>query len=244
MIDQADVTGGRSLAGMSMKVWLRSRGPWLYLCLLAVFIWYDQELGGRNWWSMWIGAAALIGFLSGYDTFTRLREEGSLRLMLLRPVRRGVLAVGLWVPAGALAMAFMALVALYLLVMGEAPLSLHFGESLCVVMAGTLAFTAYAQLGSLLLPRDTCAVLGLLLIVLGTVPIDRWLAALVPEMVIRAIEVVLAMIPTVERLDAAFATDRFAWSALGFSVLHVVVGLGATTIALHRPRFMAQGGNG
>ncbi|HEX7051025.1 MAG TPA: hypothetical protein VF188_12530 [Longimicrobiales bacterium] len=234
----------RAVLGLYVLAWLRSRGPWIWLALAAAVIWYDLEIGANAgpWWSVWVSASMLAGFLAGYDTYTRLREDGSVRLLLLQPARRGVVALSFWIAAGLLSAGMMLVFLVYLIIVGRAPVTPELAVAAAFVWVGSLGFVAYAQLGSLLLPRDAVAVAGLLVIVLGAGPLERWLPDAAPEWVRMLVGAIEYAIPMGARVTDLLAGSPATPAALGTVLLQILVVIAAIRAILSRPRIIARRG--
>lgn len=190
----------------------------MWLAFVAVWAWYDSTVGSNQaeWWSNWVMLAPILGFLAGYDTYISMREDRSLRLILLQPVARGTVSVSLFIAASLLAIAGLGLFLAYLAVVGRVPGATTALSGTVVVVLGCLPFVAYAQLGSLLLPRDTAVVLGAFLVVLGFGPFDRWLPEAAPGWLHTLVGGVEYIFPTTSRIiGAASGRDSFWTYAMG-----------------------------
>ena len=201
----------RALARLQIRVWARSRGPLLWSLFLLAWGWFNWEaLGGRDgspWWAGWAALAAWIGFLAGYDAYARMREDGTIRLLLLQPASRWTVAVGTWAGGTALTVIGLLLFLAFVALLYTPPPDSHMALAALLVLLTGGAFVAYAQLASLLMPRDSAAVLGLIVVVGGATAHDRWIPPGAPEWVEPATYVLFLLLPTTYRLTTGLAGD-------------------------------------
>lgn len=227
-----------------LRNWAHGRGVWVWLALLAVWGWWEWEMGGpasqSPWWSKWVVLGALTGFLAGYDTFIRLREDGSLRLLLLQPPPRGLFAAATLAGGVLVAWTALLLFLVFLVVIGHAPGAREVLLASALVALGSAGFVAYAQAGSLVLPRDAAGVLGLFLLVAGGGPLDRWLPAGGPAWLAPFLEGAPYLMPTVHRLESVLAGT----TSPVLAVLVVLAQVGAAVLVagglLRRPALLRR----
>lgn len=227
----------RALTEIYLRDWLASRGPFLWLAFVAVWAVFDyQSASGQPGGAAGIlTLAAIAGFLAGYDTTSRLRETGSIRLMLLHPPPRWLFSAA-WLTAGAVLVAgVLALFSLYRIAVG-ADVVATLGAATFAVL-GALGFVAFAQVAALVLPRDTAAVGGLLLVFWGFHPAGRWLPTAIPRWLAGAAEALHHVIPTTYRLELAYGGSA---SALLIVLLQPVVAVLVAAWLLSRPRLRAR----
>lgn len=235
-----------ALVRMHLLRWTRSRAPFGVAAFVAVLCWYDSTSGGMGanaaWWGTPVFVAAWAGFLVGYDTFERLRAEGSLRLILLHPVPRSVVG-GASLLAGAL-ISFAATVAAlaYILIAGRTSSVPEVAFVVPLLLLGTTAFVAYAQALSTILPRDTAAVLGVIALAFGSGTPGRWIPDSAPGSVKELVRVVWSAMPTSVRLSEMVSRESVLPNALLFS-MYVIVGMALTTVQLRRARNLARRGD-
>lgn len=221
--EEADTASAASpiatLAVMGLRRWWRSRMPWLWTALVAAFIWYDWAVGdpgaGSGSWTMWLSAGCLFGFLAGYDAFIDPRRKGYLGTILLQPVSRAAVVLGAFAASGTIALCGLFVLLLYLIAFGAPPPAGGVAVAIPLGVAGTLGFLAYAEAGSLVLGRDAAAVLGLLVLALGSMPVHRFLPAGTPGWVGQGVEGIFLALPSSHRLgEIAAMTDGSAWRAV------------------------------
>jgi len=223
--------------------WIRSRDPLAVLVFAGILCFYDASAKAGDtpspWWSIVVFLAAWSGFLAGYDTYERLRSDGSLRLIVLRGAPRLGIALGFAGAATATALLAVALAVMFLLLTGRTVVSADTLIVLaggCVAAAGTVT---YAQCMSLVLPKDTAAVLGVLALVFGASAFDRWLPPGTPESVRALVHGLWSSIPTTYRLSQ-FAAGHARVSNVAVMLLQAGVGLAACGLLLNRPALLAR----
>jgi ABC-type transport system involved in multi-copper enzyme maturation permease subunit len=201
---------------MYLRQWSRSRAPVGLCALVIAYCWYDSVAMRQvtNGWPLFASVAGWSAFLVGYDTYERLRLDGSLRLILLHGNRRAQIASG-FATAGVLVSAAVTLIALlYVVGAGRVSPGPELARSIPCTLLAIAGFIIYAQLLSLVLPRDTAAVLGVMVLVFGSRTGDGWLSANTPEILRQIVLALWAAIPTTARLGREIA---------GESVLHDIV---------------------
>ena len=236
-IDEAEARRFLALAACRLRGWSRARSPWLWLLLFAAWIWWDWRAPppghGADVWLGAIQMGALLGFLAGYDGFAGYREDGSLRLVLLHPVRRGTVALSFLAAAGVASSLFLVAGALYLTLAGAPPPPSGRAGATGIAIFGALAFASYAQAASLVLGRDASAVAGLAVLLLGAGPAERLVPPTAPAWVGPMVEGVFWLLPTTHRLDRlALGRGEPAGALLALS--QVVLVLGGTAWMLGR----------
>lgn len=220
--------------------WRRSRAPIGLLLFVVAICAFDAIAARRTgraspWHTPFVFLAAWTGMLAGFDSYTRLRGDGSLPLLLRRAVPRPVFAFALLLSAGAVSLAATMLALLYLLLSGRAPLSLAVAGAVPKVMLAILAFVALAQLLALLLPRDLAAIAGMLVIAFGASPYDHWLPAGSPAAIAGAVHVAWSSLPTSVRLYALVGgAGAPAWHVTVMS-LQLVAAFIVVCVLLSRP---------
>lgn len=204
----ADRAEGRrfvALVGCRLRGWSRSRSPWLWVLLFGAWLWWDWRAGlpghGPGAWIGGIQMGALLGFLAGYDGFAGYREDGSLHLILLHPVRPETVTLSFFTAAAVASGLFLAAGGLYLSLAGAPPPPSGRPATLALAMLGTLGFAAYAQAGSLVMGRDASAVAGLAVLLVGAGPVGRLVPPGAASWVGGALEAVTLLLPATHRLD-------------------------------------------
>jgi hypothetical protein len=202
-------TAARAATVLQLTDWRRSRAPLGFIAFVGVLCWYDavsqRSTAGMPWSSTLVSVALWAGFLAAYDTYARLRADGSLRLILFHGAPRAALALG-FVGAGvAIAMSAAVLCLGYLVVSGRVQLSTELAIPLVTVAVGICSIVAYSQIMSLIVPRDTAAVLGVIALAFGSGPFDRFLPVGVPLLVRDVVRGLWWSIPTSFSLGAQFA---------------------------------------
>lgn len=192
--------------------------PLLWLVLAGAWILYDRRAGppgpGAGSWPGIVHLSALLGLLAGYDAFLPLREDGSLRLILLHPVRTSTVALAFFTGGGVVCVAFVLSLALYVMAGGAPrPPVGPAGAGAMALLTG-LGFAACAQLGSLALGRDAAAVAGLAVVLLGSASPDAYLPADAPGWAARLLEAGLVLLPASHRMVEALAGRAFGHVAL------------------------------
>lgn len=228
----------RALTEIGLKRWWRSRMPWLWGGFIGVCIWFDWAVGapgpGTESWVVWISAGCLLGFLSGYDAFIDPRRKGYLRTILLQPVSRTSIVLGAFAASGTIALAGLCVLLAYLVVFAAPPPSSGFVVALSMGVLGTLGFAAYAEAGSLVLGRDAAAVLGLLVLGLGSGPVDQFLPAGTPSWVLHTLEGVFLVLPSSHRLSEIVTMSEGRVWRVGLVVGQIVFALALAYVLLGR----------
>lgn len=218
--------------------WKRTRAPLGIAVFVGVLCWYDtasQDLAtGVPWWSTVVFITAWTGFLVGYDTFERYRAEGSLRLLLLHPVPRATLGGAFLLGGTALSVAAAIVTLCYLIIAGRVQLEVDVVLAIPLLLLGSMAFVAYAQALSTLLPRDTAAVVGVIALAFGATPAERWLPDGTPALLQELVMLMWSSMPTSLRLSDLMAHRDLPWNGSLF-VAYVLAGLAVTTAQLRRP---------
>ncbi len=203
-------TAARAATVLQLTDWRRSRAPLGFLAFVGALCWFDavsqRSPAGIPWSSTLVFVALWTGFLAAYDTYARLRADGSLRLILFHKAPRAALALG-FVGAGvAIAIPAAVLCLGYLVVSGRVQLSTELAIPLVTVAVGICSVVAYSQILSLIVPRDTAAVLGVIALVFGSGPVDRFLPVGVPSLVRDVLLGLWWSIPTSFSLGEQFST--------------------------------------
>lgn len=218
--------------------------PWLWALFVAVCIWYDWVVGppgtGEGSWIMWLSAGCLLGFLSGYDAFIDPRRKGYLRLILLQPVSTPSIVLGAFVASGAIALAGLTVLLGYLAVFAAPPPPTGVVVAVPVGILGALGFAAYAEAGSLVLGRDAAAVLGLLVVALGSGPVDRFLPAGTPGYVHEALEGVFFVLPSSHRLAEIVTGPGGSGWKVALVVAQIVFALALANLLLRRSSLLRR----
>lgn len=217
--------------------WKRTRAPLGIAVFVGVLCWYDtasQDLAtGAPWWSTVVFIAAWTGFLVGYDTFERYRAEGSLRLLLLHPVPRATLGGAFLIGGTALGLGAVIVALGYLIIAGRVQLEVDIALAIPLLLLGSMAFVAYAQALSTLLPRDTAAIIGVIALAFGATPAERWVPGGTPALVRELVQLVWSSMPTSLRLSELMAHREVLWNGSLF-VAYVLAGLAVTAAQLRR----------
>lgn len=244
MAATAPLAGIRRVAvTLFLSRWLRSRAPLALALFSAVLCWYDwlsREMApGRGWWETPTFIAAWTGLLLGYDFFDRLRSEGALRLALLRPGAPLALAAGSLAGAALASAVGLSIPLAYLLLSGATPSATTVLAALPVLWIGAVGFAAHALLLSLLAPRDTAAVLGVVWIFFGVGPAERWIPQATPAYVRALVDIVWQSVPTSLRLgeliDVAGSVGHVA-----VIILQTVSAMALLAVLLGRKKLQAR----
>ena len=232
-----------ALARMFLLRWSRSRTPLGLLALAGLLLWYDNATrvaqGQGSWWSVGMTLAAWTGALLGYDGFERLRAEGSLRQLLIRPLGVGALPLSFLTAGTVLGGAVLAVAVGAALLTGQLQMTASLLPASAIMFLGFLAFLAYAQAVSALLPRDTAAVLVVLAVVLGSGPPERWIPHGCPEVVRALIVSAWVAMPTTYRLAETTAGSDVLVNAL-LLLSYVAVGAAVASLALMRGKLVRR----
>lgn len=228
------------------RAWWRSRWPWLWASLLLLWAVWDWRSGspgpGAGAWTGGIHLAALLGFLAGYDGFTRFRAGGALGLLLLDPVRPTTVALAFFA-AGTTASASAAVLYLaYPAAVAAPPPAVGVAGVIGLALLGTAGFAAFAQAASLALGRDAAAVLGFVVLLFGAGPPGRFVPADAPAWVGRLVEAAGWALPATHRLDGVAAGLDGGWGVSLLTAAHVAAALGACVLLLGRERGRPAGG--
>ncbi len=244
MTDDSGAPSARNAMLAAMRLhwlqWRRSRAPIGLLVFVVVICAFDAVTARRGvrappWQTAFVFLAAWTGMLAGFDSFTRLRGDGSLPLLLRRAVPKPVFALALLLSAGVVSLAATLLALLYLLASGRAALSLAVVLAVPKALLAILAFVALAQLLALLLPRDLAAIAGMLVIAFGASPYDHWLPAGAPAVAAGAVHLVWASLPTTVRLHALVGgSGSPAWHVTVMS-LQLAAAFVGVCVLLSRP---------
>lgn len=208
--------------------WSRSRAPLGMLVFVGVLCWYDAVAPHRSPspWSLLTFAGAWSGFLAAYDTYERLRAGGSLRLILLHGQSRVTFAMGMAAGAILVSVVGTGVTLAYLLVAGRLAVSSHLFIVLPVTLLAVSGWVVYSQLVSLIVPRDTAAILGIIALVFGAAPPGRWLPPETPPLVREAVAAVWNAIPTTVRFtDVLNGQNAASNVAILLGQLTVAVGV-------------------
>lgn len=227
----------RAIVRSQLLRWVRSRAALGLVGFVLVLLWYDRASldtsGGTPWWQTVVFIAAWSGFLVGYDSFERLRSEGSLRLLLLRPVPRFVLALGAFGGSLIAALVVFGLPIAYVIAFGRVASLDALLSGLPLIVIGMAGFIAYAQAASVVLPRDASAVLGVIVLFFGSTPSDRWVPSTAPAAVRVVVDVVWNALPTSLRLSETLNGESTIGNSFAMAA-YVAVGLAACATALSR----------
>jgi len=235
-------SGFVALMKLYLTQWRRSRAPLALLALGVAFCYWDAALirdGGGPWWTITVMLIAWSGFLLGYDTYERLRFDGSLRLMLTHAEARLTFAMAFVTIASLLAAIVVLLSLGYLVIAGRIPSVWDALPILPIFLLAIGGWVAYAQVMSLLLPRDTAAVLGLLAIFFGSGAYDRWLPQGTPAFLRQVVRVIWESIPTSVRLSEV-AAHRDLLRNSGIVTLQLAFAVGVIWVLLHRRNLLSR----
>lgn len=221
--------------------WGRSRAPWGLLVFVGVLCWFDANSAQSDatypWSRMLTFACSWTAFLVSYDTYERLRHDGSLRLILIRTHHRLNLMAG-FAFAGTLVTILAASgLTIYLISSGRMAPSVSLLVISPILALAIIGGVLYAQAMSLVLPRDTAAVFGILVLTFGAYPSDRWVPQQAPDVLRAALHGIWICIPTSYRVAEVFANQRLVRNALVL-VAQAVAGLGGVWILLSRRRLL------
>lgn len=221
--------------------WSRSRASLGILGFVGVLCLYDALAPNRSPspWALLTFAGAWSGVLAAYDTYDRFRSDGSLRLILLHGHSRGAFAVGMAGGGIIVSMLGTGVAVAYLIGAGR----LSELAPLLVVMPITLlavsGWVVYSQLLSLLVPRDTAAILGIIALIFGSGPPERWVPAGTPEWLQQLIVLAWSSIPTIVRFTHALNGDHLLLN-LAIETVQVTAALVVIGLLLKRGRLLAR----
>ncbi|MGH7476416.1 MAG: hypothetical protein ACRELD_09005 [Longimicrobiales bacterium] len=231
----------RTLAHGYLLDWRRTRAPLLWLIFLAVSAWADRALGsgiGPGSATVTFPTAAVLGLLAGHTFASRWRAAGTVRLVLLQAARPIDVACGWWAGAcvalagaGAVFSVYIALRAGPTAALGAAGFAL----------LGALGIAAFAQAIALALPRDAAAVLGILLVVWGLGPPERFIPVGSPAWLGSVIAAVGWLLPTAHGAAEAFVGVA-RWLRVASAASHIALGLLLAAWILARPAARARTG--
>ena len=221
--------------------WSRSRAPLGMLAFVAVLCWYDAVAPNRSPspWSLLTFAGAWSGFLAACDTYERLRADGSLRLILLHGQSRATFAIGMAAGGILVSVVGTAVTLAYLIVAGRLIVSSHLLIVLPVTLLAVAGWVVYAQLLSLLVPRDTAAILGIIALVFGSGPPERWLPLETPAVVQQAAMLVWSAMPTTVRFTNVLNGDG-TLENVAMQLGQLVVALAVVCALLMRRRLLSR----
>jgi hypothetical protein len=221
--------------------WTRSRALISLAVLVALLFWYDNASlrRGPDVWALLPLVVGWSGFLVGYDTYNRLRTDGSLRLLLLQRRYRAQLALG-FVAGGAM-VGFAAIIATigYLLVSGRVETSPSILSSIPIALIAVTGWVVYSQLLSLVVPKDTAAVLGFMVLIFGTRTPDRWVPDGLPESVGKVVAAVWAALPTSVRLDDVL-NGRDVFANVSVQLIQIACAFALLSVLLSRRALLAR----
>jgi hypothetical protein len=221
--------------------WMRSRAPIGLAVFVAALCWYDSVALRQTSqvWTLLALVAPWSGFLVAYDTYQRLRADGSLRLMLLHGERRATLALG-FASAGVLLGLVATLISIaYLLISGRINASIGVMVVVPLTTTAIAGWVVYSQLMSLLVPRDTAAVLGVILLVFGSRTPESWVPPGAPAWVKQIVVMFWSLIPTSARLSDVL-NGRQAIQNVGIQVLQIACAFAAVTLLLSRRALLVR----
>lgn len=230
-------------ATVFLRRFWRSREFLGLLVFAAVICWYDFHLHSTNpsnsSYAATVFLACWSAVLLGYNTFSRLRDERALRLLLLRSTSPAHIAVGNWLGATLVSSAVTVVAFIVMRFTSGTGIELHDVAALALLLLGIAGFTAYAQAVSAILPRDTAAVLGVGILVFGSMTPDRWMPPMAPEIVRQTVKLIWTCIPTSLKVSNAIdALSAFAGlSVVAPLIVYPIVGLIASSAFLGMPRW-------
>lgn len=226
---------------MFLIQWSRSRAPYGLVAFVATLCWYDHvsNRDPHDPWTLLTSVIALSGFLIAYDTYERLRADTSLRLILLHGERRITLAAGFASAAMLLGFVATGMTLAYLVIAGRIDSTGTFARALPISLIALAGWVIYAQLLSLLLPRDTAAVLGVILLVFGSRSPAAWMPPGMPVLVERFVTVLWSVIPTGVR-SADILNGRHVALNISVQILQITCALAAVTLVLSRRELIAR----